>query len=176
MCSAPVSSPQSTSNCGQTPITARTRSSPPAEAMPSPYTSASPPVGGSTPVRQLMVVVLPAPLGPSRQKTWPRSIVNQEPLIAQNSLLARARPRAGAARAPQHARHPQHPPPPVPRQHRRRPKAFWRPYTSMAVSASAAAAAAPPPPAARCRSSSRISASAAATSESGAPSSTGQGT
>ena len=39
-----------------------------------------------------MVVVLPAPLGPSRQNTWLRSMANQLPLIAQNSP-ARFRPR-----------------------------------------------------------------------------------
>ncbi len=37
------------------------------------------------PVRQLMVVVLPAPLGPSRQNTRLGSMANQLPLTAQNS-------------------------------------------------------------------------------------------
>ena len=29
------------------------------------------PDGGTVPVRQLIVVVFPAPLGPSRQNSWP---------------------------------------------------------------------------------------------------------
>jgi hypothetical protein len=44
-----------------------------------------PPEAGSTPVRQLMVVVLPAPLGPNKQNSWPRGMRNQGPLSAQNT-------------------------------------------------------------------------------------------
>lgn len=52
------------------------------------------PAPGGSPVRQLMVVVLPAPLGPSRQKRRPFSIANQLPLTAQKSRL-RALPHLG---------------------------------------------------------------------------------
>jgi hypothetical protein len=67
------------------------QSMPPGVLRLSPYTSASPPLGGSTPVRQLMVVVLPAPLGPSRQNNLSCSMLNQEPLMAQNSPPAPGR-------------------------------------------------------------------------------------
>mmetsp|Transcript_13306 Transcript_13306/g.26522 ORF Transcript_13306/g.26522 Transcript_13306/m.26522 type:complete len:244 (-) Transcript_13306:1554-2285(-) len=85
MCSMPVSSFHKTSNCGQTPMVDRILSRPPVATMDSPRTSASPPVGGSTPVKQLIVVVLPAPLGPNKQKILFSLILNQEPLIAQKS-------------------------------------------------------------------------------------------
>ena len=52
------------------------------------------PDAGSTPVRQLMMVVLPAPLGPSRQNSCPRSMANQAPLIAQKSRASGASRRA----------------------------------------------------------------------------------
>lgn len=60
------------------------------------------------PVRHLMVVVLPAPLGPSRQNRRSRSIANQLPLMAQNSPR-RARRRRGpppSSRPPQQLRQP----------------------------------------------------------------------
>ena len=46
--------------------------------------TASPPEGGSTPVRQLIVVVLPAPFGPSRQNTSPSPTANHGPFTAWN--------------------------------------------------------------------------------------------
>ena len=49
------------------------------------------PEGGSTPVRQLMAVVLPAPLGPSRQNSWPRGMVNQGPWGWQGTVSTEVR-------------------------------------------------------------------------------------
>jgi hypothetical protein len=70
-CSRPVSSALRASNWGHTPMSGRTRARPPAATRLSPHTRASPPSSGSAPMQQLMVVDLPAPLGPSRQKHSP---------------------------------------------------------------------------------------------------------
>mmetsp|Transcript_12482 Transcript_12482/g.35565 ORF Transcript_12482/g.35565 Transcript_12482/m.35565 type:complete len:226 (+) Transcript_12482:966-1643(+) len=86
MCSMPVNSFHRISNWGHTPMLARIRSMPPVATMDSPWTRASPPVGGRTPVRQLIVVVLPAPFGPRRQKMLSSLIENHEPLMAQKSV------------------------------------------------------------------------------------------
>jgi hypothetical protein len=47
----------------------------------------SPPVIGVIPVRQLIVVVLPAPLGPRRQNSWSFSRFTHKPLTEWNGLV-----------------------------------------------------------------------------------------
>mmetsp|Transcript_48840 Transcript_48840/g.119012 ORF Transcript_48840/g.119012 Transcript_48840/m.119012 type:complete len:200 (+) Transcript_48840:1000-1599(+) len=61
---------QRMSNCGHTPIIFLTRAIPAAVAILCPSTSALPLVGGRKPVSILIVVDFPAPLGPSRAKSW----------------------------------------------------------------------------------------------------------
>lgn len=57
----------------------------PLPPLPPPFPPTQNPSPTHAPVRQLMVVVLPAPLGPSRQNTWSWSMENHESLIAQKS-------------------------------------------------------------------------------------------
>mmetsp|Transcript_27002 Transcript_27002/g.89627 ORF Transcript_27002/g.89627 Transcript_27002/m.89627 type:complete len:238 (-) Transcript_27002:1832-2545(-) len=73
-CSRTVSSSQSTSCCGQTPM--RRRISASSVRRERPATVASPDVGATMPVSMLTVVVLPAPLCPSSAKIWPSYIVS----------------------------------------------------------------------------------------------------
>mmetsp|Transcript_15855 Transcript_15855/g.43058 ORF Transcript_15855/g.43058 Transcript_15855/m.43058 type:complete len:231 (-) Transcript_15855:2274-2966(-) len=88
-CSRPVSSGHRTSNWGQTPIMDLILLRPPLERMLWPRMSASPYVGGSIPMSMLIVVVLPAPLGPSRQNSWLLGMTNHESLTGQKFFWAR---------------------------------------------------------------------------------------
>ena len=66
--------------CGTTASRARARTGSTATSMPP--TSAAPPLGRTLVVSMPTVVVLPAPLGPSRPKTSPRLISNEIPSTA----------------------------------------------------------------------------------------------
>ena len=61
-----------------------------------PSTRAVPEVGSSSVMSILIVVVLPAPLGPSRPKSSPRSTSNEIPRTASTSFFA---PRRSPVRA-----------------------------------------------------------------------------
>jgi hypothetical protein len=65
----------------------------PCFATSNPFTVATPPSARSNVVKMLMTVVLPAPLGPSREKTAPRATVKSMPsstTVLRNDLLAQA--------------------------------------------------------------------------------------
>ena len=79
-CSATVRSSQRTSCCGHTPMLVRMAAM--SEAMLAPLTKASPADGGTSPVSMEMVVVLPAPLWPSRPKIWPSNMSRSTPATA----------------------------------------------------------------------------------------------
>ncbi len=55
--------------------------------MGSPNTVARPPLGAMRPVSILMVVVLPAPLGPRNPKMLPASTANETPLTASTRFM-----------------------------------------------------------------------------------------
>mmetsp|Transcript_114731 Transcript_114731/g.263356 ORF Transcript_114731/g.263356 Transcript_114731/m.263356 type:complete len:221 (-) Transcript_114731:1658-2320(-) len=95
MCSTTVSSGHSTLCCGHIPMDARTSLSCWGTAFPK--MEISPLLGGNVPVIMLIVVVLPAPLCPSRQKHSPSTIVTLRsstalisfPSASVNTLLSR---------------------------------------------------------------------------------------
>src|SRR5438046_2129367 len=73
------------------PITRLSRRAPATQSMPA--TCAVPPLGRARPTRILMVVVLPAPFGPTRPRIWPRStvIVSRSRATSLPYLLVRSR-------------------------------------------------------------------------------------
>mmetsp|Transcript_6408 Transcript_6408/g.22559 ORF Transcript_6408/g.22559 Transcript_6408/m.22559 type:complete len:210 (+) Transcript_6408:1985-2614(+) len=74
-CSRTVSASKRTSCCGHTPTCSLASDNDSATLTPS--TSASPPVGGSSPVSMPMVVLLPAPLCPSIAVTCPSYMASE---------------------------------------------------------------------------------------------------
>ncbi len=72
---------------------------------PRPATDALPAVGRASPVRIRMVVVLPAPFGPSRPKTEPRGTIEVEP-VEREDRAEPLRERARLDRRPRRCRRP----------------------------------------------------------------------
>mmetsp|Transcript_3984 Transcript_3984/g.14819 ORF Transcript_3984/g.14819 Transcript_3984/m.14819 type:complete len:236 (+) Transcript_3984:3323-4030(+) len=89
-CSRHVSSSYSTSNCGHTPSDLRSSARSCTTCMPP--TQASPLVGSSEPVSCEMVVVLPAPLWPTRPKICPAATLTLSPSTARSTLTVLEQP------------------------------------------------------------------------------------
>jgi hypothetical protein len=90
-----VSMPGSDVSCSTTPMRARNARS--ARAGSNPRTRTVPDVAWRWPSRISVVVVLPAPFGPSRQKTSPGATVNETPRTASWSPYDRRRSRTSMA-------------------------------------------------------------------------------
>src|SRR5208337_4463288 len=66
-------------------------------AISNPYTLAAPALGGSIVVSIFIVVVLPAPFGPSRPKIEPAATLKDSSLTAVNDPKRRVKPRVSTA-------------------------------------------------------------------------------
>jgi len=93
--SYPVSAPSAESICDTYPMLRRTSTG--WRTVSNPDTLAVPEFGRSIVVSILMVVVLPAPLGPSRPKIEPATTLNDRSLTAVTSPKRRVKPRVSTA-------------------------------------------------------------------------------